>query len=614
MIKKYNNFLNEEVGLRNIDKLAKLHTTCEIYFHKDLDGVTSALAMKGFLKTYYNIETVDCHIIQYGGLEYAIKHHKPENLSVLVDFAHGKPMFHIQSDHHDSQVGAEDTESTYFKSARSNVEMISGEISYSDIFTSSDIELIRTVDSANFLKYDIKPEDIQKSIFSYQKSETAEKNRFMMGLVVNRLLLAYKNKRITVKSLDGKRDHINRNILECLVLDSTPSLYSMYNNIKNYINNAKTTDKLGRLATPEEITDNLIGYIEKMKSYKFIEDPETGEVTDYDPNNKRHKFLSTKGAKIGKGVHFDEEYNILTQYGGGALFKPGSYDRYVPFKNFPETDFFCIVWPMGLIQVSCNPFREKKLKEINLGEIAKEVLSKHEPLLNRFYVSLESIKKEFETSQDWKQMKKAEGEDYEGVGFKYSDLEAFYKDCVFRKDGDSVKNVSIDSESKLKEIMDITHDNLSVEQKKYLSELKVPAWELIIRNSGGHPSITNISGLNFLKYNREMLNISYGTEKYVDVLKKIARDFVNNLKEKIDISNSGKSISYDTGGVELLGQDTNENYNYHIVNKDSGKPVQVSKEEFLKAGASKGMRTDKITIDHQNKKVIAKFENFKNGL
>jgi hypothetical protein len=615
MIKKYNNFLNEEVGLRNIAKLAKLHDTCEIYFHKDLDGVTSALAMKGFLKTYYNIETVDCHIIQYGGLEYAIKHHKPENLSVLVDFAHGKPMFHIQSDHHDKQVGSEDTESTYFKSARSNVEIISGEISYSDIFTSSDIELIKTIDSANFLKYDIKPEDIQKSIFTYQKSETAEKNRFMMGLVVNRLLLAYKNKRITVKSLDGKRDHINRNILECLVLDSTPSLYSMYNNIKNYINNAKTTDKLGRLATPEEITDNLMSYIEKMKSYKFIEDPETGEVTEYDPENKKHKFLSTKGAKIGKGVHFDEEYNILTQYGGGALFKPGSYDRYVPFKNYPETDFFCIVWPMGLIQVSCNPFREKKLKEINLGEIAKEVLSKHEPLLNRFYVSLESIKKEFETSQDWKQMKKAEGEDYEGVGFKYSDLEAFYKDCVFMKEGDMVKKINIESNSKLKESMNTTFENLSDEQKELLSTLKIPAWELIIRNSGGHPSITNISGLNFLKYNKQMLNISYGTEKYVDVLKKIARDFVNNLKEKIDISNLGKSVSYETGGIELLGHDTNENYEYHLINKESGKSVKVSKDDFLKAGSIKGMKTDRrslMTIDNKNRKIIAKFENFKN--
>jgi hypothetical protein len=134
---------------------------------------------------------------------------------------------------------------------------------------------------------------------------------------------------------------------------------------------------------------------------------------------------------------------------------------------------------------------------------------------------------------------------------------------------------------------------------------------LIIRNSGGHPSITNISGLNFLKYNREMLNISYGTEKYVDVLKKIARDFVNNLKEKIDISNSGKSVSYDTGDVELLGQDTNENYNYHILSKETGSPIQVSREDFLKAGSSKGMRPEKLMIDHQNKKVIAKFENFK---
>jgi len=78
-------------------------------------------------------------------------------------------MFHIQSDHHDKQVGAEDTESTYFKSARSNVEIISGEISYSDIFTDTDLQLIRTIDSADFFANDIKPEDVQNSIFKYQK-------------------------------------------------------------------------------------------------------------------------------------------------------------------------------------------------------------------------------------------------------------------------------------------------------------------------------------------------------------------------------------------------------------------------------------------------------------
>ena len=612
MIKKYQNFVNEEVGLKNISKIAKLYKTCEIYFHKDLDGVTSAIAMKEFLKNYYQIETIDCHIIQYGGLEYAIKHNKEGNLAVLVDFAHGKPMFHITTDHHDKQVGAEDTESTYFKHARSNVETISGEISYNEIFTQQDIELIKTVDSANFLTHNLKPEDIQNAIFQYKKSESAAKNRFMMGLVVNRLLLAYKNKRITVKSLDGKRNHINKNILECLLLDSTASLYSMFNNIRNYINNAKTSDKAGKLASPEEITDNLSNYIEKMKNYKFIEDPETGDTQEYDPTSRKHQYLSTQGAKIGKGVHYDEEYNIISQYGGGSLFKPGSYDRYVPFKNFPDANFICIVWPMGLIQVSCNPFKEKKLKEINLGEIAKEVLAKYEPMMSKYYISLESVKKEFETSQDWKQMQKAEGEEYEGVGFKFTDLEAFYADCVFKKVDGKIVKVNINEEEGLKASMDTLYPEMLEENLELLRGLKIPVWELIIRNSGGHPSITNISGLNFLKHNKQMLKIAYDTEKYVEVLKTIARDFINVLKGKIDIANEGGKVEYDTKGVELLGQDTNENYEYQLVGKN-GIPKTVSKEDFVKAGADKGMKTDRkslMTIDNTNKKVIAKFESF----
>jgi hypothetical protein len=610
MIKKYQNFLNEEVGLKNISKIAKLYKTAEIYFHKDLDGVTSAIAMKEFLKNYYQIETVDCHIIQYGGLEYAIKHHKEGNLCVLVDFAHGKPMFHIATDHHDKQSGAEDTQSTYFKHTRSNVETISGEISYADIFTHGDIELIKTVDSANFLANDIKPEDVQNAIFSTDKSFSPSKNRFMMGFVVNRLLLAYKNKRITLKSLDGKRNHINRNILECLTLDSTGSLYSMFNNLKNYINNAKTSDKLGRLATPEEITDNLNDYIERMKNYSFIEDPNTGDVSEYDSTNWRHKKMLDTGAQIGKGVNFDEEYNIVTQYGGGSMIKPGSYDRYVVFKNNPKADFNCIAWPMGLLQVSCNPFKEKALKEINLGEIAKEVLAKHESILKRFFVSLESIKKEFETSQDWRAMAKAEGEEYEGVGFKFSDLEAFYKDCLFAKGDTGVISVDI-NDSKLRSSMNTLFNDLTPDQKFYLSNIKIPAWELIIRNSGGHPSITNITGLNFLKYNKAALKIAYKTEKYVDVLKTLAKDFVNVLKNKIDIAKEGGRVEYDTKGVELLGQDTNENFDYQIVDKLSGQPVSVTKDEFLKAGSSKGMKTDRrslMSIDIVNKKVVAKFE------
>lgn len=602
---KYNSFVNEEVGIRNLKAIIGSMKTCEIYFHKDLDGVTSALAMKQFLKTYYQVETVDAHQIQYGGMEFAIKNHKEGNLCVLVDFAHGKPMFHIQSDHHDSQVGAEDTKATYFKSARSNVEIISGEISYSDMFTPGDVELIKTVDSANFLKHNLTPSDIQNSIFRFTRELGAEKNRFMMGLVVNRLLLAHKNKRIIVKSMDGKRDHINKNILECMVLDCNPSLYSMFNNLKHYINNARTNDKAGVLAKPEEIAANLADYIERMKSYKFIETGE-GDVQEYDPTNWRHQQILKSGAKISKGVHFDEEYKIIMQYGGGAMFKPGSYDRYVAFENNPEANFNCIVWPMGLIQVSCNPFREKALPKINLGEIAKEVMAKHQPVLTKILISLESIKKEFETSQDWKKMQKEEGQDYEGVGFRFSDLSAFYSDCVYQQTPSELNLFDISKDEMLKSAMNTVYEKMDFDQKNYLRNFKISVWELITRNSGGHPSITNIQGFGFLKYNKDAMLIAYSTDKYTEVMKKIAREFVNNLKEKIDAIKTGQEVSYQTGGVEFTGQDTNESLTYYLVD---------SYNDSRKEDLSSEMRIDKQrnqSNEHSSKKIIAKFENFLN--
>jgi hypothetical protein len=86
------------------------------------------------------------------------------------------------------------------------------------------------------------------------------------------------------------------------------------------------------------------------------------------------------------------------------------------------------------------------------------------------------------------------------------------------------------------------------------------------------------------------------------------------LKEKIDAIKTGKEVSYQTGGVEFTGQDTNESFTYYLVDK-SGDNQKVTKEEFIKAGSQKGMKTDKrsgMTIDNNSKKIIAKFENFLN--
>ena len=62
----------KESGLRNIKALAERYPKAKIYFHQELDGVTTALAMKNYLEDN-GIKVVDTEIIQYGDKEFAIK-------------------------------------------------------------------------------------------------------------------------------------------------------------------------------------------------------------------------------------------------------------------------------------------------------------------------------------------------------------------------------------------------------------------------------------------------------------------------------------------------------------------------------------------------------------
>ncbi len=181
--------LINEGGLRDIKALAKRYPKAKIYFHQDLDGVTTALAMRDYLQAN-GIDVVDTEIIQYGDREFAVKKldAQGDTMPVLVDFAHGKPMFTIHTDHHDRQAGAEDTKSKSFRSARSNVETISQVVSPKDIFTSEDIKLISTVDSANFKPYGIQPKDVMNYILKLDKEGTLEKNKMALGLLTNKLI------------------------------------------------------------------------------------------------------------------------------------------------------------------------------------------------------------------------------------------------------------------------------------------------------------------------------------------------------------------------------------------------------------------------------------------
>jgi hypothetical protein len=225
-----------------------------------------------------------------------------------------------------------------------------------------------------------------------------------------------------------------------------------------------------------------------------------------------------------RNVMYDD--GIIVQYGGGSMMKPGSYDRYTPFKNNPDADFLVIAWPLGLLQASCNPFKkERELKGVNLGDIAQEVLSKWEDQLKGKKVPLSTIKYISESKIT-----------PESVGFTFKDFKAIYGDRLKdRENGEKAVQV-------LEDIMNVPYKELSEDQFAILDKITVSAWDIIQANSGGHKCITNVSGLNYLgraarpdddpyRYNPEA-----DDAPYIKFVKMLQREFVTKLKEKIQES------------------------------------------------------------------------------
>jgi hypothetical protein len=83
---------------------------------------------------------------------------------------------------------------------------------------------------------------------------------------------------------------------------------------------------------------------------------------------------------------------------------------------------------------------------------------------------------------------------------------------------------------------------LTEEEWSFLDEIKVPVWDVIQANSGGHKCITNISGLNYIGRSKRppQGKYKYDSEKddspYIKFLKMLQKRFVTVLKEKISES------------------------------------------------------------------------------
>lgn len=488
--------LLKESGLREINDIAKRYKKAKIYYHQDLDGVTSALAMKKYLESY-GIKVVDAEIIQYGDQEWSIK--KPEAnggvMPVLVDFAHGKPMFLIHTDHHDAQAGVEGDTSTSFRSARSNVETISGTLSPRDLFPPEDIKIISTVDSANFRAMGVTVDEVNNYIMKIDKGLPVERNKMLMGLVTNKLLLAFKNK---------------PGFLDRLVMECEPSLISIFNKIKQIM-------KEEGWSGVEELQLNREKYIEQMKGY----------------------------------AKQSYEDGIIIKDGGGSMIKPGSYDRYVSFKLYPDADFQVITWgSVGLLQVSCNPFKEQRgLKGIDLGEINRGILENHKSELSGIEISAAKLKKVAERSKKF-----VPGE---SVGFTAKDLLAFYGDAIEgyneipRKFENFLSKKYPDYEKGLEEwqkmvnrIMSKPFVELNDFELAVLDSINTTAYDVIKNNSGGHKCITN--------FQVSALGGGFGPYKTTEFIKGIKDEFVQILKDKINAEKSGN---------------VNENYFRNLIKK-----------------------------------------------
>jgi len=534
--------LIKESGIRDINKLRREFDKVIIVTHQDSDGVFSGIGMKKYFENY-GFKVVDVQIIQYGDKEWSLKKSDPNDkiLYCLCDFAHGKPMFTIHLDHHDTQAGVEQGTATNFKSSRSNVETISQSVSPKDIFSPEDITLISTVDSADYAKYDITPEEVMNYLFKLDKDKSLQRNKMLMGLVVNKLLLAYKNK---------------PGFLESLVMNSNPSLISVLNNIKS------------------EMIDKGYANIESLEKNK----------EDYVRSMKRSSDVKV-------------EDGIIVQYGGGYMMKPGSYDRYTPFRNNPDADFIVIAWPLGLVQASCNPFKkERALKGVNLGEIKDEVLSKWESQLKTREIPLSTIKWVSESG-------KAFGD--ESVGFTYKDFNALYGDKLGGDTGNDLKD-------DIRVAMEKPFTSLTEDEQRLLDSITVSAWDIIMANSGGHKCITNISGLSYLGRSTRppQGKGKYGSQSddssYIKFTKMIQNEFVKVLKEKIG-EDGGDRYEPDFE-VEVAEQLT---INESVDNKSKSVLKWLNKEFGDLTPVVKDDRT--YYVDKNRKPLFYYYHNEKNG-
>ena len=459
-----------EAGIENIRKLAKVHSKAVILYHIDFDGVASCSGLKHILENEYRIKVTEVIPIQYGGRQFAIKKiNDPDTLVCLVDFAQAVANVHLWTDHHSGEkAGVKSDMSTAFIDAPANAYHISTKMSKRDVFPPEDLKMISVIDSADFYKEGLTPDDIMRAAFGLDKSIDVKTNKRNLGLVVNKLILSYKN----------KPDFLNK-----LIMQSKPSLISMYNVIRRLA-------KQEGYNPPEKVEQEQQAYIQQQKD----------AIVKLSSAKEVETLGSGQNGMLG---------DVVVQYGGGKMGKGVQFDRYTVFKNHPEAKYLVMMWPMGMLQISANPFREKNTK-VNFEQVAMKVLSNYESKWKSDMISLKNLKRIQEQDVTKKGLDDA-------VGYTFDNL-------INTFSPGQIQGIDVEKTGKWRDIVqDIANKkfkDLSSKQKDILDKVKVSIWDVIMASSGGHSTaIWNISFLNGLG------------KGYVDIMKKIGAQIVKEMNK-----------------------------------------------------------------------------------
>jgi hypothetical protein len=247
--------------------------------------------------------------------------------------------------------------------------------------------------------------------------------------------------------------------------------------------------------------------------------------------------------------------------GGGNMSVKGAYDRYAAFEKYENEknppNFQLVTWtPVGLLQVSCNPYKEKVISNVDLGKIKNEILEEERSYLEPLRVTVADLKYVAESDKSF-----VPGE---SVGFRKNDLLSFYDETIEGLDSIPVEFKTVSKEFQpgkfsnvkswqnyITKLMDKPYKDLKGYEKNALNSVTVSVFEVIKKNSGGHPCITN--------FQVSPLGRRIGSAPDA----KSVKEYLPIIKEKF-LQKLGKLIGL---GGKPKTTDVNENYFRNLIKK-----------------------------------------------